>query len=385
MHIALAGPIALDLLEPQYWSEEDAPATHAAPITAFLANALLRRGHRVSVFTTSWSATAPYSFVGDHLSVHVVPVCRAHPRRDYLRRERHMLTQLIRASGADVVNAQWSYEFALAALATGMPTIVSLRDHAGTVLRHSRDALRLYRWLINEVVVQRAAHLSANSEYLWSRLARRVRAKTRVLSNFLPEESFADDGADRASGPQHRLITVSNGFSPYKNVGSALLAFGELRRRRPDATYTLVGKGMEPGGLAARFAERHGVAEAVRFAGPWPYADARAELSHSTVLVHPSLEESFGMTPLEAMAAGVPVVAGAASGNLPYLLEHGRCGRLCDASDPAAIARATEAVLHDPAEAGLMARAAHDHAATHYSEHAVLPALVRYYAAVARA
>lgn len=54
---------------------------------------------------------------------------------------------------------------------------------------------------------------------------------------------------------------------------------------------------------AARLGER------VRFAGRVPDAELRRYYAHADALVLPSLYEGFGLTPLEAMAAGCPVVA----------------------------------------------------------------------------
>ena len=48
------------------------------------------------------------------------------------------------------------------------------------------------------------------------------------------------------------------------------------------------------------------------------------------VLVHPSLEEAFGIAVADAMALGIPVIGGLNSGAVPWLLGEGTCGMLCD-------------------------------------------------------
>ena len=63
------------------------------------------------------------------------------------------------------------------------------------------------------------------------------------------------------------------------------------------------------------------------------------------LLAHPSREESFGMTLIEAMSQRVPVIGGARAGAVPWVLGGGRAGLLTDAEDPRALARAMEAVL----------------------------------------
>jgi L-malate glycosyltransferase len=381
MHIGIAGPISLDLLQRDYWPHSDAPDCNPAPITAFLVNALLGQGHRVSVFTTSWSGTEVYSRSQGALTIHVVPI-RTHARRDMFRQERRMLTSLLRQSQVDMVNAQWSYEFALAALASKLPTIVTLRDHAWTILRYSRDAYRVYRWVVNAVVVEQAARLSVNSPYLMGCLPRRLQKKARILPNFLPESQF-QPGESKPSSSQTAFVTVANGFGPRKNLEAGLQAFAIVRRGRDDLLYRLVGQGMEVGGPAHRFAQAAGIAEGVEFRGRLPYASMIQSLREATMMIHPALEESFGMTVLEAMAAGVVTVAGSRSGNLPRLLDNGRCGRLCDVSDPNEMARAVMDLVGNPSSASELAAAARERARCEYSERAVLTEYLRYYSEVA--
>ena len=71
------------------------------------------------------------------------------------------------------------------------------------------------------------------------------------------------------------------------------------------------------------------------------YADAR-------VLVLPSLDEGFGLTALEAMSAGVPVVA-SNRGSLPEVVANG--GTLVDPADVEALAAALERIVSDEAAA----------------------------------
>ncbi len=69
--------------------------------------------------------------------------------------------------------------------------------------------------------------------------------------------------------------------------------------------------------------------------------------------VYPSLYEGFGLPPLEAMACGVPTIVSDRT-SLPEIV--GDAGRIVDAVDPGALAAALRAVLHDPGEAGRLAR-----------------------------
>ena len=101
---------------------------------------------------------------------------------------------------------------------------------------------------------------------------------------------------------------------------------------------------------------------------PWceyhPFSDRptiKAALSTATLLVLPSLEENCPMTVLEAMAAGVPVVA-AKVGGLPELFEEGVTGLFCDPNDPVSIRTAIQRVLSKPGFARELTARARRHA-----------------------
>lgn len=102
-------------------------------------------------------------------------------------------------------------------------------------------------------------------------------------------------GADR-SGARHLLYIGSD--EPRKDVAGLLRAYAGYRAARPDALDLVLA------GEAARRAGEPGVT-----GEPAPSRERLAELLRGAVaLVHPSPYEGFGLAPLEAMAAGVPVV-----------------------------------------------------------------------------
>jgi glycosyltransferase involved in cell wall biosynthesis len=84
-------------------------------------------------------------------------------------------------------------------------------------------------------------------------------------------------------------------------------------------------------------------------------------LQRATALLLPSFEENCPMAILEAMAAGVPVVASEVGG-IPELIENGVTGFLCHPSDNESIRSAAQTVLGQPEHARFIARRAKEHA-----------------------
>jgi glycosyltransferase involved in cell wall biosynthesis len=112
---------------------------------------------------------------------------------------------------------------------------------------------------------------------------------------------------------------------------------------RPDAVCLIVGDGPEAPALTAA-ARTSGVEDRVRFLG-WREDVARI-VSSLDVFVLPSANEGMGRVLVEAMAAGVPVVA-TRVGGIPSIVADGECGLLVEPGDVAGLAGAVGKLLAD--------------------------------------
>jgi glycogen(starch) synthase len=97
------------------------------------------------------------------------------------------------------------------------------------------------------------------------------------------------------------------GLIPRKGVNWLIEAFAACWAQDPTLTLSIVGDGPMSEELELR-AEELGIAEAVTFAGPVTPDVALRLMREHDLLVHPSRWESFGMTVVEAVAAGMPVL-----------------------------------------------------------------------------
>src|SRR5262249_13247181 len=95
-------------------------------------------------------------------------------------------------------------------------------------------------------------------------------------------------------------------------------------------------------------------------------AQLKAHLSEAALLALPSLEDNCPMVVLEAMAAGVPVVA-ARVGGVPELVEEGQTGFFCDPLKDSSMRAAVEKALTHPPESHSMARRAKAQAKERFS------------------
>lgn len=150
-------------------------------------------------------------------------------------------------------------------------------------------------------------------------------------------------------------------LEPRKNVGVLLDAYERLLQRLPSAPELILAGGSTP--EAEPWLDRirrSPLAGHVRHVGYVPQEDRESWYARAKVLVLPSLDEGFGLPVLEAMSAGIPVVA-SNRGALPEVT--GGAADLVDARDPDAFAMAIERLVTDRvwaesrADAGL-ARAA---------------------------
>jgi glycosyltransferase involved in cell wall biosynthesis len=151
---------------------------------------------------------------------------------------------------------------------------------------------------------------------------------------------------------------------PRKDTRSLLAAVPRLRARHPDLTVRVVGGGPELPRLAA-LVERLGIGAGVRLLGPLPTDEAvRQEYRDATVFCLASRQEGFGMVLLEAMAAGLPIVA-CRSGAVPEVVTDGETALLVPPGDPEALAEALLALLADPDRRRRMAEAGRERARRH--------------------
>lgn len=136
------------------------------------------------------------------------------------------------------------------------------------------------------------------------------------------------------------IITVAR-LAPVKGLQHALAAAAVLKQQQLPFTWLFVGQGAEQARLQ-EVAEALGLGETVRWLGF--QSDIPSLLAAADIFVLPSLQEALGLSVLEAMAAGLPVVASRVGG-IPELIESGREGLLVPAAASNELANAIAQLL----------------------------------------
>lgn len=381
MRIGLSGPLKASGLA-AYLTPGDAgrvpPDRDGGTVVTVLARGLLERGHEVLVTSLDHGVERELVLDGPRLRIRLGPLRKRHRGRDAYRPERAYLRAALRAERPDAVHAHWTYEYALGALASGVPTLVTVHDWAPTILRLAPDPYRAVRLGMAAATFARGRSFTVPSPYLGARVRRLRAGRVALVPNGLPDDAFAPV-EQRPSGTP-RLLAINDGFDRRKNVAVLLDAFALVRRSFPACVLDLAGTGHQPGGPAQAWAQRHGLADAVTFHGPVAYSRVRELMAAATVFVHPSLEESFGLVLVEAMAQALPVIGGARSGAVPWVLSHGAAGVLTDVTSAGAVAAAVAGLLDDPERARASGKAGHEHAYQHFRLSPVLDGYLRAYA-----
>jgi glycosyltransferase involved in cell wall biosynthesis len=234
-------------------------------------------------------------------------------------------------------------------------SVVSIHDL--TPLRHpelSEGATLAYPGLIRRAL-QRDAWVHADSAFVAAEVVDAFEAdpdRVRVVYPGVPDlPEVADLEAEEVlrrilPAGTHRYCLAVGTAEPRKDLPGLVDAFGGVAARDPDVSLVLAGPpGWGEQALTDAVAASPARARIVR-TGWLDARDLAALLRRAAVLAYPSLYEGFGFPPLQAMRAGVPVVATRA-GSLPEVLGDG--ARLVDAGDRDALAAALEECLADEA------------------------------------
>lgn len=280
----------------------------------------------------------------------------------YFWRGERALERLARREGVELLHAHWllpnGWIAARVARKLGIPYCVTV--HGSDVFMAERNPL--FRRMGRRALAG-AAHVTSCSGDLKERLEALAGGSDDPRIHLVPNGTDLDPEAVEGSGeaarkrwrlpPSAPLLLAVGRLVDKKGFRYLLDALPEVLRRHPDAHLVLGGGGDLEQALRAR-ARELGVEGSVTFSGPLDHPGVLELMRAADLFVMPSIRDRRGnidglpVVVLEAMAAGLPVVATRVAG-MPLAVADGETGLLVPERDPAALAEALLSLLGDPA------------------------------------
>ena len=266
-----------------------------------------------------------------------VPAVRIRSARDL---DPLLLVRLARTLRADIVHTHLVHADVYGGLAA------TLRGTRLVSTKHNDDPFRTGAFrFVERGLVRLADRVVTITESLRRFTVERVGVPADKIETIhyglddLPEP-WGDNGPDGVPEGMRILLAVAR-LTPQKGIDVAIRALASLPE---DTMLVVLGEGAERETLD-RLAHELGVDRRVFLPGRVP--DVAAWLRRASVLVHPARWEGFRLGVLEAMLAGLPVVATNVS-SLPELVDDGETGILVRPDDPSALALGVVQALEMP-------------------------------------
>jgi glycosyltransferase involved in cell wall biosynthesis len=225
--------------------------------------------------------------------------------------------------------------------------------HAYTAPRAIPPLVRAYRQMQYPRSARAADAIIINSESLRAEVQRYLEvdpAKLKLIYEAVDHELFRPGDAAEARanvakyGVTKPFVLFVSSLWPYKNCDGLLRAWALARGDLGDRQLAIVGAGRDEKYHASlhSLAAELGITPDVNFVGAIPLEETVSFYQAADAFVYPSLNETFGLPILEAMACGCPVVTSDTSA-MPETA--GGAAELSDPKDPASIAKAIVEIL----------------------------------------
>jgi N-acetyl-alpha-D-glucosaminyl L-malate synthase BshA len=272
--------------------------------------------------------------------------------------------EVVRTHGLELLHCHYAIPHATSAwIAREMLRETSEDVHLITTL-HGTDITIVGQdpsfYPITKFSIEKSDRITAVSDYLRDETIRAfgcAGCEVEVIHNFIDpdvynREKYPNSLKDQLGRSRPVLMHVSN-FREVKRVRDVIRVFAEVNRERP-SVLVMIGDGPDRP-AAEEEARALGVESSVSFLGK--LEQIAPLLAAADLFLLTSQTESFGLSALEALASGVPVI-GTKTGGLPEVIRDGETGVLCGVGDVAGMAAAALTILQDPSRWAAMSQLA---------------------------
>ena len=346
MRIGIVGPFNPSTIQ-IFFSEPLKITNKTASSVNNLVLSFLNAGHKVCIFTIDPSAFNTVKYKNDNITLYVIGGKTRFFLGNYFPSLQGLAQKVIplinkEKDSIDVLHAHWCYQYALAAIpfAKDLSVFCTIRDIAPVIFKNTILDLNpyhilnklywAYKWKVfNNVLSCRDVHFIGNSEYTKGYFERKYPGREiSLIYNSIDERKILETPIKE--NKEKVFITIAADVDDKrKNILTLIKAFSKLKKIYPEAKLLIVGHYRENQGVFLK-SKKEELLDGVAFMGHINYTNLLSILDNSICMVHPATEETFGNTIIEAMARCIPVIGGKNSGAVPFVLDAGNCGYICD-------------------------------------------------------
>lgn len=250
--------------------------------------------------------------------------------RHYSVAEQYVMPRLFRAAELDLVH----FPHFTVPLLYRKPFVVTIHD----ILWHTKGGARAttlspalyyvkylgYLASVRHAVVDSSAIVTPSAwvrDQLIDHYGSRIENKISVQYEGVDDDLYRakpDTGVIQKLALTTPFVVYTGSAYPHKNLRRLIVAFSQVHRDMPEAKLVIVSSRSVFLSELKVFVSKLGLTESVVFAGYLSDAELKALYLTAKALVHPSLSEGFGLTGLEALSVGLPVISSDA-GSLPEI------------------------------------------------------------------
>jgi phosphatidyl-myo-inositol alpha-mannosyltransferase len=268
------------------------------------------------------------------------------------------LEELFRAERCDIVHVHgglaptFGMAAPFAAGRAGIPVVATFHSWFPRSL-----ACQVFRRPLQKILDRHAATIAVSQPVVDAN-ARYFQADWEIIPNGVDTRFFEPNGRRPPALTEHPRLLFLGRIEPRNGLGTLLDAMPRILARYPGALLTVAGDGPWRGYYERR---ARGLGTSVRFVGK-VFGDRPAYYSSADLYLCPTEIASFGVTLLEAMACGTPMIV---ADNVGYrsVVDGGAEALVVPKNDPAIWAEATIALLGDAGRRAAMGRAGLEKAA----------------------
>jgi L-malate glycosyltransferase len=252
---------------------------------------------------------------------------------------------VIRRIDPDIAHGQGTEDYpGVCAAFSGYPNCITIHGNMREVVRKIKYRpfpATMFTAMAESIALKKTDAVICNSAYTEQCVGKLNKNKVRIPNAV--RSSFFELGSNIAEESARPILLCIGDILPYKNQIGLMKALDSLPNIA-NMTLLFAGRCDSCSAYGRKFLKMVDARMWCQYAGYLPLSELQKRMAGCAGVVHPTLEDSFGLAVAEAQAAGVPVAA-SAIGGITDLMKDGETGFLFDPSTPETIRSAVSNLL----------------------------------------